>query len=400
MLPRLVEEVRDRPGAVVFGDEGLQRSREFVLDREREPFLNVIANDLRARARAEDVVRVAPLRLVFDEILWSRDLADVVVVGADTSEQRVGADGATGRLGEIRHGDRVCVGARRLEAQALQQRTIQIGPFEQREVRLDARECFDHRQQQHGKQHAGERIQNAEACGHTDLPGRKVERQPDRRGGREIGAADRENPLIRLIASSNLAHRERRDRAADEIDEQRVRAAIDALASDECREHHRGDDADPPVEQRAENDGGERDGHELRMHRPKLRHERAADDHERGDRGDGSEPSNVDVDLRPELHERQPEQRDEQEVEDDRSERSPRTALVVAILVDRVVQRAQFLVLLAAHDFVRANDLLPREHVVLGVGDRPAHLLATELRRGVIRHDRRMEERRDQPHVQ
>ena len=86
-----------------------------------------------------DVVRIAPLRLVLDEVLWSRDLADVVVVGADASEQRVGADGPTGRLGEIRDGDRMCVRARRLETEPLHQRTIQIGPFEQGQIRLDAR---------------------------------------------------------------------------------------------------------------------------------------------------------------------------------------------------------------------------------------------------------------------
>ena len=136
------------------------------------------------------------------------------------------------------------------------------------------------------------------------------------------------------------------------------------------------------------------------MDRPQLRHERAADDHERRNRRHGGQPPNVDVDSRPELDERETQERDEQKVEDDRAERTPRTALIVAIAIHGVVQRAQLVVLLTADDLVRADDLLTGEDIVLRVGDRPAHLVATKLRRGAIRHDRRMEERCDQAHVE
>ena len=176
-LPRLVEKVRDRSRAVMLRDERLQRARKLVLRGERQPFLDVISNDLRARARAENVVRVASLRLILDEVLWSSNLADVVVVRADASEQRVRADRPTGCLGEIRHRDGVRVGARRLETQTLQQRTIQVRPFQQRQVGLDAGERLDHRQQQDGEKHAAQRIEHAEARRDRDFARRQVERQ-------------------------------------------------------------------------------------------------------------------------------------------------------------------------------------------------------------------------------
>ena len=90
-----------------------------------------------------------------------------------------------------------------------------------------------------------------------------------------------EDPADTTGFATNLADGERGDRAADEIDEQRVRSAKDALSRDERRQHHRRDDADAPVEQRAEDTAAERHGNQLGMHGLQLRDDRAADEHER-----------------------------------------------------------------------------------------------------------------------
>ena len=54
-----------------------------LLGRELEPRAHVAADDRRAGVRLELVVRVAAARLVLDEVLRLRQLADVVIVGAD-----------------------------------------------------------------------------------------------------------------------------------------------------------------------------------------------------------------------------------------------------------------------------------------------------------------------------
>src|SRR2546427_1180225 len=47
--------------------------------------------------------------------LWVFDLPDVVVIAAHATEQAVGADPVARRFHEVRHGDGVGVGSRRLE---------------------------------------------------------------------------------------------------------------------------------------------------------------------------------------------------------------------------------------------------------------------------------------------
>ncbi len=75
----------------------------------------------RALARAE----------VLDEVLGLRGFAEVVIVGADSREERVGADGARGLLGEVRHGARVLVGARGVPSELLQERLLEVREIEQ-----------------------------------------------------------------------------------------------------------------------------------------------------------------------------------------------------------------------------------------------------------------------------
>ena len=117
---RLLQEIRDAPGAVVLADERLQPDGEAVLLRELDAFADVIADDRGARRGLELVVRVAAARLVLDEVFRLLDLADVVIVGTDPREQSVGADRIARRFGEI--GDPHGVGERpgRFDAQPAQ----------------------------------------------------------------------------------------------------------------------------------------------------------------------------------------------------------------------------------------------------------------------------------------
>ena len=51
-LLRLLEEVRDRAGAVVLGDEGAQRLRKLLLLGKLQPGLSVIATPIGTRPNA------------------------------------------------------------------------------------------------------------------------------------------------------------------------------------------------------------------------------------------------------------------------------------------------------------------------------------------------------------
>lgn len=68
-------------------------------------------------------------------------------------------------------------------------------------------------------------------------------------------------------------------------------------------------------------------------------------------------------------------------------------------MIHGVVERTQLVVLLAAHDFVRADDLLPDAHLVLRRRHRSSHVVTPQLSRGSIRNNRRMKEPTEQAKV-
>ena len=130
--------------------------------------------------------------LVLDEELRADELADVVVVGADAGEQRVGPDLASAGVGERARHDRVVVRARSPVHQLAQQRCSRIAQLEEADVVPEARqaphqrqeeECADQRQQspahpEDGATHGGG-VQPAE--GHRD----QHDQAEDERGRRE-----------------------------------------------------------------------------------------------------------------------------------------------------------------------------------------------------------------------
>ena len=105
---------------MVLLDEVDDRPRQVVLLGQGDAVLDVADDDQRAQGRLQGVVAVLA-GLVLDEVVRLEHLADVVEVAADAGQQRIGADGLGGRLGQGGHGHAVRVGARRPADQLLQQ---------------------------------------------------------------------------------------------------------------------------------------------------------------------------------------------------------------------------------------------------------------------------------------
>ena len=84
--------------------------------------------------------------LVLDEVVRLEHLADVVEVGPDPHQQRVGADPLGRRLGDRAHGDRVVVRARAPADQLLQQRVGDVAQLQQADAGDDPERVLDERQ--------------------------------------------------------------------------------------------------------------------------------------------------------------------------------------------------------------------------------------------------------------
>ena len=88
---------------------------------------------LGAGFRVELVVDVLAAGLVLDERERVRELADIVVIGGDAGDQRVGADRLGGALGEVADHQRVVVGPGRLDEQPAKQRLRRVRQLQQLE---------------------------------------------------------------------------------------------------------------------------------------------------------------------------------------------------------------------------------------------------------------------------
>ena len=69
---------------------------------------------------------VKALGLIFDKVLRSLELTDIMVIDAYPSEERVRIDCLTGSLNQVGHVNRVCVGARGFPSQPFEERTVHI----------------------------------------------------------------------------------------------------------------------------------------------------------------------------------------------------------------------------------------------------------------------------------
>ena len=137
-LPRLLQKERYRDGAMMLGDESADLTGDTVLFRQFYPFTHVIADYRGASAGLELVVWVAAARLILHEVLWFAQLADVVIVRPNASQQATCADGVACSFAQIGHGDSVGVRPWRLQTETAQQRLIEIGPGQPAQVIGDA----------------------------------------------------------------------------------------------------------------------------------------------------------------------------------------------------------------------------------------------------------------------
>ncbi len=94
-------------------------------------------------------MRVLPAKLVLDEEAGPQQLADVVVVAADASQERVRTDRDRSLLSQVRDDDAVLEGRRCFVLQAQKQRLAELGHLQQLQTRRDA----EHRAQ--GDEDAG-----------------------------------------------------------------------------------------------------------------------------------------------------------------------------------------------------------------------------------------------------
>ena len=128
-LGALVEETHGRI-AVVLADDIDDQIVEFVFQSEINAFLHVRNDDERTHRRCEVVVGIDPAGHVLGEIFRLHHFSDVVEVGADAANGRIGPDRLGAGFGEVGHGETVMVGAGRFEGHALEQRVIEVGGLE------------------------------------------------------------------------------------------------------------------------------------------------------------------------------------------------------------------------------------------------------------------------------
>ena len=115
---------------MVLRDEADERLRQLVLVGDVDAAGHVPGDDRGRLLGRQQVVDVLA-GLVLDERLRVVQLADVVVVGGDARDERVGVDGLGRLLREVADHQRVVVRAGRLHEQAPEQGLLRVGELEQ-----------------------------------------------------------------------------------------------------------------------------------------------------------------------------------------------------------------------------------------------------------------------------
>ena len=196
LLTRLGVEVADERRPVVLRDERDERLGQARPVGDVDPVGDVALEDLGRRLRVELVVDVVAAGLVLDVRERVGQLADVVVVGGDAGEQRVGADRLGGPLGQVGDHDRVVVGAGRLDQQAAQQRLRRVRQLEQLEHRQDPEHVAEHREGARPRRprHRPRRRPRRPTAGCTPVRSRCAE-EPERRHDEGVDEGDRDPGL-------------------------------------------------------------------------------------------------------------------------------------------------------------------------------------------------------------
>jgi len=109
-------------GAVVLGDEIAHPVGQAVLAGQGQAVRRVRDDDVGTGLGVQTVVRVLAVGLVLGKKVGAHDLADVVIVGADARQERIGADRLGGALGHVADDDGVVISAGRLDEKLAKQR--------------------------------------------------------------------------------------------------------------------------------------------------------------------------------------------------------------------------------------------------------------------------------------
>ena len=227
-LGAVVKEAHRRV-PVVLADDIDHQVVEFVFQSEVDAFLHVRNNDERTHGRREIVVRIDPAGRVLGEIFRLHHFADIVEVGADAANRRIRPDRFGAGFGEVGHGEAVMVSAGRFEGHALEQRVIEIGRLQPRNVRGDAENVLEHGQDaahQDGGAHAdpegGEGLPSDHApIGQLRLGDEARPDLPEHGGEEPNGDADIKTGADELAAAADLKGEKHGDHAGDERNDEK-----------------------------------------------------------------------------------------------------------------------------------------------------------------------------------
>ena len=247
-----------------------------------DPVGDVLLEDLGRDLGVELVVDVLAAGLVLDERERVRQLADVVVVGRDAGQQRVGPDRLRRPLREVSDHQRVVVRPGRLDEQPAQQRLRRVGELEQLEHGHDPEQVAEDRERSDRRDRgSGRRCDRG--ADELEEAARVVEaEQRERRDDEDVRDGDREprpDEDLEPVAAAD------RDDAGEPADED-VRRELELVAGLVHRPAEQGDDDRDQrrhagvEEDRDEHAGGGR-GHDERQAGPAgrgLEQQRRPDD--------------------------------------------------------------------------------------------------------------------------
>jgi len=109
-------------------------SAKFAGCREFASILDMGDDYQRTHPGGKFIVPVFSLALVFDEIEWFFDFADVMVIGADLAENGIGADCLRCCFNHGTDNDGMMVAARRLDDHALKYGLIEVGELHEPDI--------------------------------------------------------------------------------------------------------------------------------------------------------------------------------------------------------------------------------------------------------------------------
>ena len=371
LLHGLPVEVLDPGGAMVHGDEIQHFLGQPVLAADLQSFFHMAGDDQRAHARLEVLVRIHARPLVFHEVLGLDHLADVVIEGPDAHQQRMGSDGRRGRFGQIGHLERVVEGARRPQAQLLEQRPVGVRQLQQRQIGGDVEGPLEDPEQRIGHQHQ-HRVDAHQQQVRQKAPAGG--RMPEGRSAQyhQIAQKDQPGAQEKLAAVFDVAHAEDAERSGKDRSKHELEIVTEQVSADEGQ-RDRSEERHARVENNRQQNRGDGHGHGIHGQRGQPHGNGVKAQDGRKDQGDQQHLRVVVEDGPPEQEQIQ----EEEQIGRQRHERlaeqaSPEQGRAAAFLLG-ALERGQLALDLFGHDLAALYDHLAGLHQ--SVGGRNARLL-------------------------